>query len=157
MVEHLGHQVLLVEADIKEFSTIMKNGILDKKGLSAMAIIFIIFILIIAVLAYFSFRLTFSSTTGASSSPTGGGNQIYNVNIENFSFSQSHLNIQTGDTVVWTNNDKVPHTVSSDSGSELSSPTLSPGDTYSHTFDTAGSYSYHCNIHPNMKGGIIVS
>ncbi|HTZ41834.1 MAG TPA: plastocyanin/azurin family copper-binding protein [Candidatus Omnitrophota bacterium] len=30
------------------------------------------------------------------------------------------------------------------------------GGTYSHTFAAAGTYSYHCSIHPSMKGTIIV-
>lgn len=39
-------------------------------------------------------------------------------------------------------------------GPELSSPVLSSGQTYSHTFRTAGVFRYHCGVHPSMKGTI---
>ena len=64
--------------------------------------------------------------------------------------------INVGDTVIWTNRDTVAHSVMSDSGSELQSPVLQTGDSYSHTFNVAGTYSYHCSIHPSMKGTVNV-
>lgn len=93
---------------------------------------------------------------GASS----GGNTVASsgnsVEISNFAFSPATLTIKAGDTVVWTNQDSVSHTVTSDSGSELGSSTLGNGQTYSRTFNTAGTYSYHCSIHTYMKAKIIV-
>jgi len=41
-------------------------------------------------------------------------------------------------------------------GTEPGSPTLAPGGTFSHRFDKAGSYAYHCTPHPFMKGVVIV-
>ena len=79
------------------------------------------------------------------------------ANIQNFAFSPSTINIKAGDTVVWTNQDSVQHTVTSDSGSELNSGFLSKGQPYSHTFNTPGTYNYHCTPHPNMKAKVIVS
>ncbi|MDO8528533.1 MAG: cupredoxin family copper-binding protein [Nanoarchaeota archaeon] len=78
------------------------------------------------------------------------------VKISNFAFSPSTLTINVGGKVVWTNMDSAPHTVVSDSGNEISSSSLSNGGTYSHTFNTAGTYDYHCSIHPSMKGTIVV-
>jgi len=66
------------------------------------------------------------------------------------------LTIKEGDTVVWTNMDSMSHTIKSDSGSELSSNSLSNGQTYSHTFNSVGTFNYHCSIHPSMKAKIIV-
>jgi len=43
------------------------------------------------------------------------------------------------------------------SGPELSSSVLSSGQTYSHTFNTAGVFHYHCTVHPTMKGTITVN
>lgn len=78
------------------------------------------------------------------------------ITINNFAFSPATLTINKGETVVWTNSDPMAHTVTSDSGSELSSGTLSKGQTYSHTFNDAGTYNYHCNFHSSMKATIIV-
>jgi plastocyanin len=58
--------------------------------------------------------------------------------------------------VTWHNNDSVDHTVTSNSG-DFDSGAIRPGGSYSQTFDTAGVYSYHCSIHPNMHGMVIVT
>lgn len=79
------------------------------------------------------------------------------VEIKNFSFSPSILAVKAGTKVTWTNNDSAPHTVTSDSGNLLNSPTLSAGQPFSFTFTGVGNASYHCNIHPTMKGSIIVA
>ena len=78
------------------------------------------------------------------------------VTIIDFGFMPKVLTIKAGDTVVWTNSDTTSHTITSDSGTELDSETLAVGQTYSHTFNTAGSFSYHCTIHPLMKAKIVV-
>lgn len=77
------------------------------------------------------------------------------VTIQNFAFSPATLTIKSGTTVTWTNMDSAPHTVTSDSGA-FSSPQLSNGGSFSFTFNTAGTYSYHCSNHPYMKGTITV-
>lgn len=79
-----------------------------------------------------------------------------NVNIKNFSFNPSSLKVKTGTKVTWTNNDGVSHTITSDSGTILNSKTISPGESFSFTFADAGSVNYHCNIHPMMKGVIVI-
>ncbi len=58
--------------------------------------------------------------------------------------------------MTWTNNEVVPHTVTADDGS-FSSGDLSKGDTFTHTFETAGTVTYHCELHTNMKAEVIVS
>jgi plastocyanin len=77
------------------------------------------------------------------------------VSIANFSFSPSSLMVTKGTTVTWTNNDSAPHTVTADDGS-FTSGTLNQGDTYSYTFDAAGTINYHCSIHPMMKASVMV-
>jgi len=77
------------------------------------------------------------------------------VSIDNFSFSPATITINKGETVTWKNNDSAPHqVVADDSSFELSK--MSTGGTSQHTFDMAGTYSYHCSIHPDMKGVVIV-
>lgn len=77
------------------------------------------------------------------------------VNIQGFAFSPGTLQIPAGTTVTWTNNDQVAHTVTADDGS-FDSGNIAPGGTYSMTFDTPGTISYHCAVHPNMTASIVV-
>lgn len=79
------------------------------------------------------------------------------VSISNFSFVPSALVIKKGTKVTWINNDSVPHTVISDSGNLLSSPTLAPGQSFSFAFPIAVVINYHCSIHPTMKGSVTVT
>lgn len=78
------------------------------------------------------------------------------VFIDNYAYSPQELIISAGETVTWTNNSQVRHDVTSDTGNELGSKLLSQGESYSHTFNEAGEYAYHCTPHPFMKAKIIV-
>ena len=75
------------------------------------------------------------------------------VNIQNNAFTPKDLTIKSGDTITWTNQDSVKHDV--DFGT-FKSPLLGKGETYSHTFDKAGTYDYDCDVHPSMKGRVMV-
>jgi amicyanin len=81
------------------------------------------------------------------------------VNIDNFAFSPAKITVKVGTTVTWTNKDSVTHTVTSDDGSAAAfdSGNLESGKTYQFTFQKAGTYTYHCNIHPDMQGTIVVT
>jgi plastocyanin len=94
---------------------------------------------------------------GGAPGPIGGNLGIkQDIAISGFAFSPATITIPKGATVIWTNNDAAAHTVVSDSGSEISSPSIAKGETYAHTFSTPGTYTYHCSVHPSMKGTIIV-
>ena len=56
----------------------------------------------------------------------------------------------------FTNKDSVGHTATVDDGS-CSTDTISNGTTAALTFTAAGTYPFHCKIHPSMKGTITVS
>lgn len=75
------------------------------------------------------------------------------VSISNFQFQPSSVTIQKGDTVTWTNKDTVAHDVKFQ---DSESPNLNKGGSYSKTFNSPGTYSYICEIHPYMKGMVIV-
>jgi len=82
------------------------------------------------------------------------------VTIQNFAFSPASITVKKGTTVTWTNKDATPHTVTQDSGTtgaDLDSPHLSQGQTYKETFNTVGTFHYHCSIHPNMTGTVTVT
>ena len=87
----------------------------------------------------------------ATSGSGSGGAQA--VSIANFAFSPADVSVKVGDSVTWTNNDTVPHTVTFAS---FASQELAPGATYTHKFDTAGSFDYKCSIHPNMTAKVTV-
>jgi plastocyanin len=80
------------------------------------------------------------------------------VDIADFSFTPSTLEVRVGDTLTWTNNDGVPHTVTQDpAGSGFQSGSIASGGSFSHTFEDAGAFAYFCEFHPNMTGTIVVS
>jgi len=71
-----------------------------------------------------------------------------------FGFSPATLTIRAGTTVVWKNMSSVPHTITSDDGQTFDSGNVPPGGTFQFKFMVAGSYSYHCNIHPYMRATV---
>lgn len=77
------------------------------------------------------------------------------MTIQNFAFDQPALTVKKGDSVTWTNQDAAPHTVVSDQPA-FSSDTLGQKDSYKFTFDSKGTFEYHCGIHPSMKARIVV-
>jgi hypothetical protein len=70
-------------------------------------------------------------------------------------FSPGSVTIAVGDTVTWNNTGQAPHNATADDGS-FSTPTIENGQSASHTFSQAGTFSYICTIHPQMKGTIRV-
>ena len=90
---------------------------------------------------------------GNQTTPPTGANDVF---IQNYAFSPSTLTVGAGTTVTWTNSDSAAHTIVSDTGGVFESPSIANGKTYSYTFNTPGTYSYHCGIHPSMKATIVV-
>ncbi|HEY4938171.1 MAG TPA: plastocyanin/azurin family copper-binding protein [Actinomycetota bacterium] len=72
-------------------------------------------------------------------------------------FTPPSVTASVGQTVAWVFQDTNPHTVTADDDSFTSPKVgLANGKTYSHTFDKAGTYKYHCFIHPQMLGTVVV-
>ena len=79
----------------------------------------------------------------------------HQVAIQQYAYGPATLSVAVGDTVTWTNKDEARHDVVVTSGPvSFRSPLLSKGQSWSYTFRTAGSYSYTCSIHPDMRGGV---
>jgi len=72
-------------------------------------------------------------------------------------FSPDHMVVVIGinNTVIWTNDDSMPHTVTSTSGA-FDSGNMAPGQTFSYTFTSPGTYNYFCTYHSWMKGSVTV-
>jgi plastocyanin/uncharacterized membrane protein YozB (DUF420 family) len=76
--------------------------------------------------------------------------QTVTVDIGNYSFTPKELKIEAGTTVVWLNNTG-RHTVAADDGS-FESSVMSPGEKFSHTFESAGQIPYYCSLHGAAGG-----
>lgn len=124
--------------------------------------------LLIGILVIFAFLIWGAATNwGRGTTVTNQQNQTVqpapntgtvtqgSVTIQNLAYDPASLSIPVGTIVTWVNKDSVAHTVTSDTGA-FSSPTLNPGDQFTFTFTDSETYSYHCAIHPNMTGQIIV-
>jgi plastocyanin len=72
-------------------------------------------------------------------------------------FDPAMQTAHVGDISQWTNTGSVMHTITFDTEPSLSDPTLQPGATWEVKFTTAGTYQYHCSIHAEMVGTIVVS
>ena len=78
------------------------------------------------------------------------------VSIKDFSFGPDPIVISKGTTITWTNNDSFAHSVVADDKS-FSSEKLPAGATFEHKFDTAGTFTYACGIHPSMAQSVVVN
>jgi plastocyanin len=96
--------------------------------------------------------------TTAPASPTAVSGNSAAVTIQNFSFSPQVITVKVGTTITWTDKDTTAHTVTSLSGpTSFDSGHLTPsGGTFHFTFSQAGTYNYHCMIHPSMTATVIV-
>lgn len=104
------------------------------------------------------------STGGAASAPAGGGaactvstdTGTVAVTIKGFAFNPNAISAKVGEVVGFVNNDTTAHTATLDDGS-CSTENIDAGATMSLSFSAAGTYPFHCKIHPNMTGTITVS
>jgi len=94
-------------------------------------------------------------TSGGGGGGSGGGSTL-NIVMSAILFVPAVDTVAAGQTVTWTNNDQVIHTVTADSGSvdAFDSGDVPGSGTYTHTFQTAGTYGYYCRYHGSMTGGM---
>jgi plastocyanin len=94
------------------------------------------------------------ATAPAAEAPASGGTA---VSVQDNTFDPGTIKVKVGDTVEWTNDGGIAHTVTATAGADFDSGSLAPGDTFSFTADKAGTISYVCTFHPGMQGTIEVS
>jgi plastocyanin len=95
--------------------------------------------------------------TAATPAPTQKSNApVTRVTIRLVKFSPETIEVSTGQTVEWTNNDLTPHTVTSQGVGDLNSGSIDAGASWRHTFTRPGSFPYYCTFHPEMKGTVTV-
>lgn len=78
------------------------------------------------------------------------------VNIYDNFYSPQTLTVPVGSTVTWYNQGSMNHTVTSSAGM-FNSGTMTPGSTFSVTFNGVGTYNYYCQFHQGMTGTVIVT
>ncbi len=98
-------------------------------------------------------RATATPTPKPTSVPTGATVTITTDSNGVYLFSPKTLTVNPGTTVIWKNQTPVLHNVISN---QFGGGSVSPGGSISIKFSTAGTFAYHCSIHPFMTGTIIV-
>jgi len=103
----------------------------------------------------------FADTAQITISPGAGSGQSC-VDTHNC-FDPGTLNVAQGTSVTWTNGDNTAHTVTSGKYGDNNNGTVfdtgypfKPKQTFSHTFNDAGTFDYFCSVHPWMAGQVIV-
>jgi len=89
------------------------------------------------------------------SAGVGGGRRRDPGHIIDFGFEPASINVKVGESVTWTNTGAAPHTATADDGS-FDSKNMANGATFTQAFAKAGTFAYHCAIHPAMKGTVTV-
>jgi plastocyanin len=88
---------------------------------------------------------------GSSSKSKASGTSVA---VADFSFTPKLIHVKVGQAVTWTNQGQVDHTVKGPGF--FTRHALSHGQTFSHTFDRAGRFSYLCTLHPTLMRGTVV-
>ena len=83
------------------------------------------------------------------------GGKRHTVTIQGLKFKPEKIEIEPGDTVVWVNRDDRDHTVVADDGA-FESPRIRNDKSYEKKFDKPGKYNYGDDLHPRMRGVVIV-
>ena len=83
-------------------------------------------------------------------------NDEEHISIDDMDFHPDVLRVDRGTRVAWENDDNIDHMVRSLGFEYFNSGILDPGEDYSHTFNTRGTFAYYCSLHPEMRGTIIV-
>jgi plastocyanin len=78
------------------------------------------------------------------------------VLIQDFRFKPANITIKRGTKVRWINKDSAAHTATANNGRSFDSGRLGKGQSYTHTFKSTGKKKYHCEIHPDMRGSVVV-
>jgi plastocyanin len=100
-----------------------------------------------------------STSTSMSMSSSGSGSTAVagtTITIKSYDFGQP-LMVKPGQTINVVNDDSVPHTVTADAGGGFNARVGGNGKGTFTAPATAGTYAFHCSIHPDMHGSLVVA
>jgi plastocyanin len=133
---------------------------LHRRAFSRAAVTALAAIALTAIVACVSDRSTVTGVDASACSVqlpvTAFGSAV--VVIRNFTFSPAQVHVAAGQKVTWVNCEAPAsdsHTSTADAG-KWASPILAPGAVFTTDFTNAGTFSYHCEIHPGMTGSVVV-
>jgi len=98
--------------------------------------------------------VTIGGDAPASAAPTATASRSVTINIKDFKYKPPTIDINPGDRVVWVNLDKVKHTATK--GGSFTTGKIKPGNAVAVKFSSKGTYRYHCTLHEDMFGKIVV-
>jgi plastocyanin len=120
----------------------------------------VILLILIVIGSYYGLRAIGPKTSATNRSSALAPAE---VTITKTGFNPATISVQSGQAVVWTNNDSVSHAIASDNPSPATgqaavpnSSAISPTDSYSYVFNQAGSYSYRDSINSSLEGTVVV-
>jgi plastocyanin len=155
----------MVTACVRSFANRSKDRLRAlSEGLMRVARLFVIGAVVVTAACgnnYSSSPTSPSPSPSPSPAPTPGGpsSQVTIPTgaavLGNQAFSPDQVMVAVGDTVTWMNTDTVSHTSTSDA-TGWDSGIVAPGAQFSRTFQAAGTFRYHCAIHPGMVGSVVV-
>ena len=99
--------------------------------------------------------IALASIAGALASCSPSAPRAHTVSIRNFAFDPAEVAVATGDTVVWSNADVVPHTATA-TDTVWDSRSIGANGTWRFVAGARGRHEYYCVFHPTMKGAIVV-
>jgi amicyanin len=127
--------------------------------------VLIVILVVVVIGGFIAFRGSSGPVpTSTSSTPTANSaattQTVPNaITIKNYAFSPEPLTVKAGTTVTWTNKDIARHNIVADvpSANAPAGALFGQNETFSFTFSAPGTYAYHCDPHPYMKGTVIVT
>ena len=94
-----------------------------------------------------------AAALAAAVAPARAHNGVVHVSIENLTFMPAEIEVRAGETIEWTNKDRIAHTATVKGGWEVMIPA---GETATKVAEAGDTVEYYCRFHPNMKGRIVV-
>jgi plastocyanin len=99
-----------------------------------------------------------SNSANVQSTPKQTNQSVNTITISNYSFNPADITVKKGTTLTWTNQDSVAHTITENDGKTgPHSQDIKQGQSYSFTYNTVGTFAYHCSVHPSMLGKVVVT
>lgn len=95
------------------------------------------------------------ASAAACATAAAGAAATVNVSIKDFKFNPQPVSAKVGDVVAWKNDDSAPHSATMDDGS-CDTDTINVGSTAMLVFTKAGTYTYHCKVHPSQMKGFTI-